>query len=77
MPVSDTNDFIENEFCWVYLLELDGDNDFKLEDGEVESLIWIPFAKFKSDILNNNPQTYVPHSKLYFETLLSHLYTVS
>jgi isopentenyldiphosphate isomerase len=64
------NGLIENEFQWLYLLRLDGDTVFTIEDNEVLSLVWKPFddmiAEFKK-----KPDTYVPHGDIYFDTVLA------
>lgn len=62
--------FTENEFRWVYLLELTSNSNFRLQEEEVASVRWIPFEQFKKAVLPNNGQ-YVPHGEDYFRALLA------
>lgn len=61
---------VENEFQWLYLLELSPDTDFTLEQSEVDSIVWKSVADFRKE-LDDNPDSYVPHSKLYYGTVCS------
>jgi isopentenyl-diphosphate delta-isomerase len=70
------NGNIENEFQWLYLLELSQDLNFKLQADEVESLEWKPLQKFKDDIHQSNNQ-YVPHGNLYFDTVITAIEAVA
>jgi isopentenyldiphosphate isomerase len=60
-------DAIENEFQWLYTLQLSDDFDFKPQADEVESLIWISMGQFKSYYSSDQ---YVPHGKPYYETVI-------
>ena len=62
------NGAIENEFQWLYSLELIGDSGFTLETSEVESLIWVSLDQFKIECKG---ELYVPHGKLYYDTVVS------
>jgi isopentenyldiphosphate isomerase len=59
---------IENEFQYLYTLNLSEDTDFKLQASEVESLVWIPLSQFKNYCGSDQ---YVPHGELYYNTILS------
>jgi len=69
IPVPDT-DLEENEFRWVYLLELDQDYQFSLNDNEVESIEWVDLSKFVT--MTDFPEKYklVPQGSDYFAMLL-------
>jgi 8-oxo-dGTP pyrophosphatase MutT (NUDIX family) len=58
---------IENEFQWLYLLELTEDMDFVLQTSEVDSLAWLPLAQFRVACQGDD---YVPHGALYYDTVL-------
>lgn len=60
------NRAIENEFQWLYSLELASNTDFTLQTSEVESLAWIPLSKFKVECTGDQ---YVPHGTLYYDTV--------
>lgn len=62
------NGEIENEFQWLYSLELDNETDFTLQTSEVESLVWVSMSKFKAARTGDQ---YVPHGKLYYDTVTS------
>lgn len=62
------NGAIENEFQWLYHLELTGDIDFSLQASEVESLVWTPIEQFKAECTGDQ---YVPHAKLYYDTVIA------
>lgn len=62
------NGTFENEFQWLYSLELKSDIQFKLRQEEVGSLTWVPLAQFRAECMGAR---YLPHSKLYYETVLS------
>jgi isopentenyl-diphosphate Delta-isomerase len=61
------NGDIENEFQWLFLLELPGHTDFDLQEAELASLDWLPLDAF---IANCTGTDYVPHGKLYYETVI-------
>ena len=62
------NDAIENEYQWLYLLELSTATNFKLEQDKVAALEWKPIADFKQEV-RSNTKLYVPHGTLYFDTV--------
>jgi len=59
---------IENEFQWLYSLELTAHVNFSLQASEVESLVWVPINQFKADCTGD---TYVPHTALYYDTVIA------
>lgn len=61
------NGALENEFQWLYSLELAGDVSFSLLASEVESLTWIPLSQFANECMSSQ---YVPHTKLYYDTVV-------
>lgn len=62
------NGAIENEFQWLYSLELTGEADFTLQSSELKSLTWVPLEQFKAE---NKGEQYVPHGELYYDTVAS------
>ncbi|MCA9349461.1 NUDIX domain-containing protein [Candidatus Saccharibacteria bacterium] len=62
------NGSIENEFQWLYSLELTNKTDFVLQPTEVKSLKWIPLEQFKAE---NKSEQYLPHGELYYNTVVS------
>jgi isopentenyl-diphosphate delta-isomerase len=70
------NGSIENEFQFLYLLELPDDFDFILEVSEVASLQWKMLEEF-TDEVTNHLDRYVPHSKEYFAAVLQALQKVA
>jgi len=60
---------IENEFQWLYLLRMEGDPSFVIQDDEVASLLWKTIDQIRAD-LRDAPDTYVPHATLYYDTVL-------
>jgi isopentenyldiphosphate isomerase len=64
------NKAIENEFQWVYLIEINDDLNFTLQHSEVKSLEWISLDKFKKEVSDNHQKSYVPHGVRYFETVI-------
>ncbi len=62
------NGAIENEFQWLYSLELTDEADFTLQSSEVQSLSWLPLDQFK---VENKGKQYVPHGELYYDTVTS------
>jgi len=54
-------EIVNSEFQYVYLLKYDGNiEDFKLTDGEVQEIKFIPIEKVKKD-LESGVNKYVPH----------------
>ncbi len=64
------NRAIENEFNWVYLLELPVNTTFRLQKSEVAELDWKTLADFKAEVAEGT-EKYVPHGKLYFDTVIA------
>jgi isopentenyl-diphosphate delta-isomerase len=62
------NGAIENEFQWLYRLELASETNFTLQASEVESLVWVSIDQFKAEC---NGDQYVPHTRLYYDTVAS------
>jgi isopentenyldiphosphate isomerase len=62
------NGAIENEFQWLYSLELTSEADFTLESTEVKSLKWVSHKQF---VAENMGKQYVPHGELYYNTVAS------
>jgi len=60
-------DHTENEFQWLYLIEITSGVTFKLQQDEVASLEWLPLSTFKRDCLTD---TYVPLGELYYRTVI-------
>lgn len=60
----------ENEFCWVYLLELDKTADFTMQDDEVSGLEWKRLADFRTEVIQPNNDTYVPHGPGYYTAII-------
>jgi isopentenyldiphosphate isomerase len=69
-------DAIENEFRWIYLLEIEPDATFTLQEEEVAATQWISYEKFKQTVLPNNGD-YVPQGDDYFKVLLAKLETMN
>ncbi len=63
-------DAIENEFQFLYILELPEDTDFSLREAEVESLEWKPLEDFANEVKDQKDR-YVPHSYIYYATILT------
>ncbi|KKQ40264.1 MAG: NUDIX hydrolase [Candidatus Magasanikbacteria bacterium GW2011_GWA2_37_8] len=61
-------DINNNEFYYIYLLKFDGDNNFSLQDEEVQKIEFVPIKKIEED-LKTNPDKYVPHGDYWFETI--------
>lgn len=55
---------IENEFEWVYILELQSELGFDLQKSEVASIEWKNIGVFR-DELKHKPDDYVPHGALH------------
>lgn len=64
------NGAVENEFQWLYSLELVSDTDFSLQASEVDSLAWVSLDQFKTECISDQ---YVPHTRLYYDTVASAL----
>jgi len=69
IPVPGTA-WIENEFCWLYTLRLDGEQTFTLAEDEVGSLFWKNLAEMKKDIQSpEHCSQYTPHGVTYFNII--------
>jgi hypothetical protein len=67
---------IENEFQWLYILELTQDAPFDLQQKEVASLEWKLIDVLKQEVATS-PDLYVPHGKVYFDTVLQSVEAIS
>ena len=74
-------DFIENEFQWVYGLQLSDLGKTRLQTQEVESLEWVSLDRFKQIALPRRgekaPNHIVPHGEAYFRELLKEIVRLS
>jgi isopentenyl-diphosphate delta-isomerase len=59
---------IENEFQWLYLLELQADTEFSLQEAEVDSLAWQKINEFERA---SSSDLYVPHGNRYYEKVIA------
>lgn len=59
----------ENGIKWVYLYEQSEAYDFTFNDGEVQSLRWVPVYEFGEMITSPNEHNLVPHPEEYFSLL--------
>lgn len=64
------NGAIENEYQWLYILELPSNIDFELQQSEIASIEWKEIGAFRSEV-SSKPDDYVPHGSLYYETVCS------
>ncbi len=62
---------IENEFCWVYTLQIVDNVDLTLQTSEVASLSWKKLQDFKAEITNEFNEQYVPHGAAYFQVVIN------
>jgi len=64
----------ENEFRWVYAYQLNADNKFVFQDGEVEDVWWVDLEELRQLIAGVNlKKQIVPQGEIYFNTLLEGL----
>lgn len=63
---------IENEFAFVYILELAKNSHFELKHDEVESLEWKDLKDFAQEV-TYSLENYVPHSLFYYMTLVANI----
>lgn len=66
------DDFIENEFRWVYLCEWQ-DTSTKLQQSEVEQLKWVSLSKFRTMTQSPSAHKLVDQGKGYFDSLMDYL----
>jgi isopentenyl-diphosphate delta-isomerase len=72
------NGLIENEYRWVYLVEITGSPMLGLEKDEVSAAKWVPLAQLKADIANDERYAaYVPQGRPYFAMLFEALERVA
>lgn len=72
--VSSLNGAIENEFNYLYLLELTEDANLSFNDGEVTAAVWKGLDQLEKEaIADSTGDTYVPHGELYFRTAFAHI----
>lgn len=64
---------IENEFHFMYLLQLKEHVEITFEDGEVHSIIWKPVDQVKAELSSAAKKDYLPHPPAYFAMLFSAL----
>lgn len=64
---------IENEFCWVYILEAQEVSTFVLQESEVALLDWKNLDDFKIDVLKNDAKNYVPQGLKYYKSLITYI----
>jgi 8-oxo-dGTP pyrophosphatase MutT (NUDIX family) len=66
---------IENEFRWVYGLELDDASaSFSTTDGEVDSIVWLSLSEFTALVEGRDmSRQIVPTGKVYYANLLEKL----
>lgn len=58
----------ENEFCWLYALELKTDSHFILKSDEVESLVWKLIDDIRHELSDKATRdTHIPRSPGYYE----------
>jgi isopentenyl-diphosphate delta-isomerase len=65
-----SGDSIENEFQWLYSLELQEDCDFTLQASEVDTVLWKPLSTLRAACKDSG---YVPHGSLYYQLVLEML----
>jgi len=65
------NGAIENEFQWLYWVQLFDEPKFVLQQLEVGELIWKSLADFKQEVHGHDAELYVPHGNLYFDTVIA------
>lgn len=66
----------ENEFRWIYLMELENDAKLSLQESEVSLIKWVPFEQFAREVLPNKGK-FVPQGNDYFTTLLRAMESLS
>ena len=68
------NGIIENEFQWVYLLEIGEDKDFIIQDSVLDSILWMSLDDLRNEALSKETN-FVPHGKEYFDKVISTITT--
>ena len=57
---------IENEVCFIYLVELAANTDFVMQESEVAGLEWRLLEDFERETVAEQSPQYVPHGSLYY-----------
>jgi isopentenyldiphosphate isomerase len=66
--------WIENEFNWVYLVELTADRAMVIDGDEVTEILWKPLAEFQNDLVTpGRRELYALRGHAYFTTLFAGL----
>lgn len=60
---------IENEICFIYLVELAADTTFVMQESEVAGLEWRSLANFERETVAEQSPQYVPHGSPYYATV--------
>lgn len=72
--VAPDKSWTENEIRFLYLLQATPDMSFSFDDGEVESVEWMPLDLIKQKIASDpNGAVFVPHGSPYFSILFEAL----
>lgn len=71
VPVGDTGD-IENEFQYMYLLQVAPNTSFALQPSELASVEWKALTIFIDEV-QRHPDLYVPHGSEYFGIVIKAL----
>ncbi|HEX8226995.1 MAG TPA: NUDIX domain-containing protein [Candidatus Saccharimonadales bacterium] len=58
----------ENEFQWLYLLELSEDTPLTLQTSELESVEWVSLDTFKTSFSSSQ---FVPHGEAYYNSVVA------
>lgn len=66
-PVDGTG-LVENDFQWIYLLEL-AEPVIRIPNTEVDSVLWEPLAILKSEAWQGPAKRHVPYGQLYYMML--------
>lgn len=64
------NGFIENEFQWLYALQITDAAKFTLQDSELDSIEWVPIDSFAAECTGDK---YVPHGQEYYDLVIKAL----
>jgi isopentenyl-diphosphate delta-isomerase len=66
----------DNGIKWVYLYEQSEEAEFIFNDGEVESLDWIPLSRLENNAQDPEAHNLVPHPREYYALLIKALQRV-
>lgn len=76
--INPTTGGIENEFCFLYLLQMDSNAILSFQDGEVGSTEWRDVDQLEQDATSDTAgNIFVPHGELYFRNVFAHIRRVS